>query len=68
MRIRLDAGEVKGQLVAALDEAAEGTSLSVTLEIRGDGLLSSVFWDVISGAIGGALPGQIENFATRMSR
>ena len=67
MKLALDAGEVHGDLTAAVAEEDDGTGLTVTLFIKANGMLSTIFWDVISGTIGGAMPDQIEAFAARMS-
>ena len=55
--------EVLGVTTVSLAPAGEGTAITVTLEVRSAGLLSSMFFPVIAGAIGNGLPKSVEDFA-----
>jgi hypothetical protein len=64
MRLRLDGNEVAGDLTAELVAAPGGsTHLTVTLAIESVGVLSTVFFPLVSQAVGRGLPDQVEAFA-----
>jgi hypothetical protein len=64
LKMDLDAGEVAGSLATALEAVTdEVTNLAVTLEIISKGTLSTLFFPVISDAVGRGLPEQVETFA-----
>ncbi len=63
MRLDLDATEVVGTLTTRLSENGAGTDLEVTLEVESRGTLSTLFFPVVSEAVGRGLPMQVERFA-----
>lgn len=64
MRLELDAGEVAGSLQTHMSENGDGsTKLVVTLEVVSRGMLSTLFFPVLSEAVGRGLPQQVEQFA-----
>ena len=65
MKLNLDSSELKGSLITDIDEN-ESTSLSVTLEIVSKGGMASLFFPLISEAIGRGLPEQVERFAATL--
>ncbi len=67
MKLDLDAREVRGSLTTDLAAGAEGTSISVTLVVESRGMLSTMFFPVISEAVGSGLPTQVEEFARSFS-
>lgn len=60
--------EVRGVTTVGLSNADPGTSITVTLEVHSAGLLSSMFFPVIAGAIGNGLPRSVEEFAAGLAR
>ena len=64
----LDTSEMAGTITVDLSEGTPGeTIVDVTLELRSKGLLSSMFFPVVSRAIGGGLPAQVEDMAAQLS-
>ena len=64
----LDTSEMAGTITVDLSKGSEGgTIVDVTLELRSKGLLSSMFFPVVSRAIGGGLPDQVEDMAAQLS-
>jgi len=64
MRLDLDAGEMAGSLETRMTENGDGsTKLVVTLEVVARGMLSTLFFPVLSEAVGRGLPQQVEQFA-----
>ncbi len=69
LKMDLDAGEVAGSLATALEAVTdEVTNLAVTLEIISKGTLSTLFFPVISDAVGRGLPEQVETFAVAIDQ
>jgi hypothetical protein len=67
MRLDLDAQEVVGVLLTEISANGDGTSLiAVTLDISSRGMLSTLFFPVISEAVGKGLPRQVEEFAASL--
>ena len=63
----LDTSEMTGTISVELAAGNPGgTEVEVELELRSKGLLSSMFFPVLSRAIGNGLPGQIEELAVRL--
>ena len=60
--------EVLGVTTVSLAPAGGGTAITVTLEVRSAGLLSSMFFPVIATAIGNGLPKSVEEFAVGLAR
>jgi len=67
MKLDLDSSEVKGSLVADID-GDSSPSLAVTLEVVSKGAMASLFFPIISEAIGRGLPEQVERFAELINR
>ena len=63
MSWNVDTTEVRGITRVALEPAANGTEITVTLEVESKGLLASMFFPVIASAIGNGLPRSVEEFA-----
>ncbi len=64
----LDTSEMAGTITVDLSKGNRGeTIVDVTLELRSKGLLSSMFFPVVSRAIGGGLPAQVEDMASQLS-
>jgi carbon monoxide dehydrogenase subunit G len=64
----LDTSEVAGTIAVALTENDNGsaTGIDVTLELRSKGLLSSMFFPMVSRAIGDGFPDQVQDLAVRI--
>jgi hypothetical protein len=45
------------------DEADEGTDVCVNIELRSQGMMSSLFFPAIKKAVGSGFPGQVEDLA-----
>ena len=68
MTMDLDAGEVAGSLEAHLESnGAESTIVTVTLEVVSRGMLSTLFFPVVSETIAKGLPDQVDRFAESLS-
>ena len=68
LKMDLDAGELAGSLTSALEAVTDDvTHLTVTLEIISKGTLSTLFFPVISDAVGRGLPEQVEAFAAALT-
>lgn len=67
MIIDISTSEVTGRITTALSEVGEGVAVSVTVALRSKGFLSTLFFPVISQALGNGLPVQVETFADRLS-
>jgi hypothetical protein len=64
MRLDLDAGEVTGSLETRMTSNGDGsTQIVVTLEVVSRGMLSTLFFPVLSEAVGRGLPDQVDQFA-----
>jgi uncharacterized protein YndB with AHSA1/START domain len=64
--LALHSPEVNGSLTAALAaDGEDGTTVTVTLHAESVGLLSTMFWGAVAGAIGNGFPGHVEEFAAR---
>jgi len=55
--------EVRGVTTVILNRSATGTAITVVLEVESVGLLSSMIFPIIAGAIGSGLPRSVEDFA-----
>ena len=64
----LDTSEVAGSIAVDLAQSdnGSGTGIDVTLELRSKGLLSSMFFPLVSRAFGEGLPDQVQDLATRL--
>ncbi len=67
MELALDAGEVTGSLVTVLSSNGDRvTQIDVTMKVVSRGMLSTLFFPVVSEAVGNGLPAQVERFAESM--
>jgi carbon monoxide dehydrogenase subunit G len=66
MAWRVKNSEVRGLTTVELTTAADGTRIVVTLEVQSAGLLSTMFFPVIAGAIGNGLPKAVDQFAQEL--
>lgn len=65
--IDLDAGEMAGTISVNLESGNPGgTDLKVDLDVRSQGMLSSVFFPAIRQAIGSGFPDQMDSFAAKI--
>ena len=64
MSLDLDAREMAGQLIAEISSnGSGGCQITVTLDIESRGMLSTLFFPVVSEAVKNGLPRQVEQFA-----
>lgn len=64
----LDTSEMAGTITVDLSPTNPGgTTVHVTVEFRAKGFLSSMFFPMVSRAIGDGLPEQVEEMATQLS-
>lgn len=69
MAVRIQSREMDGLIATSLsaDDDHE-VAVAVTLELETKGILSGMFFSVISGVVGAGFPGQVEAIATRFSQ
>jgi len=63
MAWRVENSEVRGITSVEIEPGDEETRIVVRLEVESAGLLSSMFFPVIAGAIGNGLPKAVDDFA-----
>jgi carbon monoxide dehydrogenase subunit G len=63
----VDTSEVSGTTSVEISPNNAGTLIAVTLEVESKGLLSTMFFPVISSTIGTGLPRSVDDFAERLS-
>ncbi|MGH3649372.1 MAG: SRPBCC family protein [Acidimicrobiia bacterium] len=63
MTWNVDSSEVRGTTTVELEPVAGGTKIQVTLQVESAGLLSSMIFPVIAGAIGSGLGDAVDEFA-----
>lgn len=63
MAWRVENSEVRGVTSVEIKPAHDETRITVRLEVQSAGLLSSMFFPVIAGAIGNGLPKAVDDFA-----
>ncbi len=67
MRLELDAREMAGELVAdIIPNGDAATRITVTLRVESRGMLSTLFFPVVSEAVGNGLPAQVDRFAASL--
>ena len=67
MYLDLDAGEIAGSLTADLVAVAGGgTAVTVTLVVTSRGMLSTLFFPVVTEAVSSGLPRQVDEFAASL--
>ena len=60
----LDGGEMGGLISTDIgDESDEGTEVCVNIELRSQGMMSSLFFPAIKSAVGSGFPDQVEDLA-----
>jgi len=68
MVLEVDASEVSGTIAVQLEEPKPRTTIvSARLVLEAHGVLSSIFFPIVSQAIGEGLPAQLEAFARRFT-
>ncbi len=65
MRLDLDSAEIAGSISVDLEDANEGTQVTVTLAAQSKGMLAGMFWGVVADALRRGLERQVEAFAAR---
>lgn len=63
MAWRVENSEVRGITSVEIEPDADQTRIAVRLEVESAGLLSSMFFPIIAGAIGNGLPRAVDEFA-----
>ncbi len=58
----IDSSEIKGKVTVGLAPEATGTRVEVRLDVEGAGMLGSLLFPVIAGAIGKGFPATVEEF------
>jgi hypothetical protein len=68
MHLDLDAGEIAGSLTADLAAVpgGDGTAVTVTLVVTSRGMLSTLFFPVVTEAVSSGLPRQVDEFAAAL--
>ncbi|HSL82972.1 MAG TPA: SRPBCC family protein [Thermoanaerobaculia bacterium] len=66
MTLRLDTGEVRAVLTAALSAAGDGTGVAVRLDVEPAGMLATLFWRVVRDAVASEFAPQVEALASRL--
>lgn len=67
MHLDLDAREIVGSLTTRLGRnGADGTTVTVTLEVVARGTLSTLFFPIVSESIARGLPEQVDRFAASL--
>jgi carbon monoxide dehydrogenase subunit G len=65
----LDGGEMGGLISTDIgDESDQGTDVCVNIELRSQGMMSSLFFPAIKKAVGSGFPGQVEDLAEYLER
>jgi carbon monoxide dehydrogenase subunit G len=67
MAIDIVTSEVTGRISTTLSETAEGIAVNVHVALRSKGFLATLFFPVISQALGNGLPQQVDAFAARLA-
>ena len=67
MAIDIVTSEVTGRITTTLSETADGVAVKVHVALRSKGFLATLFFPVISQALGNGLPEQVNAFAARLS-
>ena len=68
MTLEIENTEISASIHVALSSVDEGTSLRVSLEARGIGLVSSLLFPAVVAGINTGFPGAVEAFAASTSR
>jgi carbon monoxide dehydrogenase subunit G len=66
MAWNIETSDIAGTVSVKLEDEGAGTRVDVTLEVESKGMLSNVFFPVISSTIGNGFPATVENFATSL--
>ena len=67
MVIDIVTSEVTGTITTTLTAANPGVSVTVRVDLRSKGFMSTLFFPVISQALGSGLPKQVEAFVERLA-
>lgn len=66
MAWRIESSEVRGVTTVELEPAGDGTSIRVEVQVQSTGLLSSMFFPLVAGAIGNGLPRAVDEFSASL--
>ena len=66
MVLNIESSEIDGSITATLAED-HPLQLTVTLQLRSKGLLSTMFFPVVAASVGNGFPKQVDEFAARGS-
>jgi carbon monoxide dehydrogenase subunit G len=67
MVVTVDAAEIEGTITTELQSSnPHGTDMTVSLRIRPRGILATMFFPIVSKAIGSGFPRQIDEIARRI--
>ena len=67
MVLDLDGGEIDGVLTTRLSQNGDGSHIGVTLSIVSKGTLSTLFFPIVSEAVGRGLPEQVRRFVAHLN-
>lgn len=67
MVIDIATSEVTGRITTSLQPTDGGVEVTVKVTLRSKGFLSTLFFPVISQAVGSGLPTQVDAFAARLA-
>lgn len=67
MAWNIENSEVRGVTRVEIGPHEKGTTVTVTLEVESQGLLSGLFFPVVATAIGNGLPTAVDGFAAGLS-
>lgn len=68
MAWQVENSEVRGITSVEIERDDDETRIAVRLEVRSAGLIASMFFPIIAGAIGNSLPGAVDDFAAGLGR
>lgn len=66
MVLDLDGGEIGGVLTTRLSQNGNGSHIAVTLSIVSKGTLATLFFPIVSEAVGRGLPEQVRRFVAHL--
>ena len=61
----IENSEITGRITVRLSPIDDGTSVTVSLDVRSAGMLSSMFFPVVSRTIGSGLPESVNGFVAQ---
>jgi carbon monoxide dehydrogenase subunit G len=67
MSWQIENSELRGSITVELSPQGSETNVSATLKVESVGLISGMFFPVITAAIGNGFPASVDGFAARLS-